>query len=73
MSPEWTQFAITRKASGDDSNLQVLGSDIRKIGDPARIRTSDLLLRRQLLYPAELRDHHKIKYFFTVSGSDLSP
>ena len=25
-------------------------------GDPCRIRTCDLLLRRQLLYPAELRD-----------------
>ena len=26
------------------------------IGDPAWIRTKDLLLRRQLLYPAELPD-----------------
>ena len=26
-------------------------------GDPAAIRTQDLLLRRQLLYPAELRGH----------------
>ncbi len=26
--------------------------------DPVWIRTKDLLLRRQLLYPAELRDHH---------------
>ena len=26
-------------------------------GDPDRIRTCDLLLRRQALYPAELRDH----------------
>jgi hypothetical protein len=26
-----------------------------KLGVPWRIRTSDLLLRRQLLYPAELR------------------
>lgn len=51
------QFAITRKASGDDSNLQVLGSVIRKDGDPGLTRTSDLLLRRQLLYPTELRDH----------------
>ena len=25
--------------------------------DPAAIRTQDLLLRRQLLYPAELRGH----------------
>ena len=28
-------------------------------GDPDRIRTCDLLLRRQLLYPAELRDRIK--------------
>ncbi len=27
------------------------------VGDPAAIRTQDLLLRRQLLYPAELRGH----------------
>ena len=26
--------------------------------DPAATRTQDLLLRRQLLYPAELRGHH---------------
>ena len=30
------------------------------IGDPCRIRTCDLLLRRQLLYPAELRDQINI-------------
>lgn len=34
------QFAITRKASGDDSNLQLLGSVIRKDGDFTRTRTS---------------------------------
>ena len=28
------------------------------ISDPDRIRTCDLLLRRQLLYPAELRDRY---------------
>ena len=28
-----------------------------KNGDPERTRTSDLMLRRHLLYPAELRDH----------------
>ncbi len=27
------------------------------LGDSAAIRTQDLLLRRQLLYPAELRNH----------------
>ena len=29
--------------------------------DPAAIRTQDLLLRRQLLYPAELRGHKETK------------
>ena len=29
-------------------------------GTPERIRTSDLLLRRQTLYPAELRAHMRI-------------
>ena len=31
-------------------------------GDPGTIRTCDLLLRRQLLYPAELRDHNGRNY-----------
>jgi len=34
-----------------------LNSVIGKDGDRASTRTRDLLLRRQLLYPAELRDH----------------
>ena len=50
-------YAITQKASGDDSNLQVLRSDNNTNGDRGTIRTCDLLLRRQLLYPTELRDH----------------
>lgn len=48
-------FAITQKASGDDSNLLVLRSDNNINGDACRIRTYDLFLRRELLYPAELR------------------
>ena len=47
-------YALTKRAAGDDSKLSVLGSDIRKNGDSGRTRTCDLLLRRQLLYPAEL-------------------
>ena len=31
------------------------------LGDPDWIRTNDLLLRRQLLYPAELRDQFFIE------------
>ena len=30
---------------------------LTKSGDPDTIRTYDLLIRSQLLYPAELRDH----------------
>ena len=30
---------------------------LARLGDPGRIRTCDPLLRRQMLYPAELRDH----------------
>lgn len=48
-------FYLTRKASNGDSNLLVYRSDIRKIGDAGTTRTCDLLLRRQLLYPAELQ------------------
>ena len=50
------EFALARRASGEVSNLSVLSSDIDKLGDPGKIRTCDLLLRRQLLYPTELRD-----------------
>ncbi len=37
--------------------LNGLGSNTLTIGDRGTTRTCDLLLRRQLLYPAELRDH----------------
>ena len=33
-----------------------------KSGVPWGIRTPDLLLRRQLLYPAELKAHHRVPY-----------
>ena len=36
-------------------------------GDPAAIRTQDLLLRRQLLYPAELRGHWFFHRHFIIS------
>lgn len=39
-----------------------------KRSDPDWIRTNDLLLRRQLLYPAELRDQKRIADFgFMIS------
>lgn len=47
-------LAITKKASGDDSNLVVLRSDINKNGDPGTTRTYDLLLRRLPVYPPAL-------------------
>ena len=37
--------------------LKDQSSSLLTNGDPASTRTRDLLLRRQLLYPAELRDH----------------
>lgn len=45
------------EVSNSVSNLSVSGSDINKVGESWRIRTSDLFLRRELLYPAELRTH----------------
>ena len=35
---------------------------LRLFCDRDRIRTCDRLLRRQMLYPAELRDHSRINY-----------
>ena len=40
--------------------------------DPDRIRTYDLLLRRQLLYPAELRDRKfRVDLFSRIYKSDF--
>lgn len=41
---------------GGGSDHPVIGWYAVKNGDPERIRTSDLMLRRHLLYPTELRD-----------------
>ncbi len=56
-SDESQSIGLTKKASGYDSNLLVLSSDIGKNGDSGTIRTYDPLLRREMLYPAELRNH----------------
>lgn len=40
---------------GISGNIPIWGMRV-VIGDPGRIRTPDLLIRSQLLYPAELRD-----------------
>ena len=39
-------------------NLYLFIKNPFKSGEPERIRTPDLLLRRQLLYPAELLAHN---------------
>ena len=46
--------------SGNKKN----GRSINKKSDLVAIRTQDLLLRRQLLYPAELRDQRKTTNLF---------
>ena len=43
------------------------------VGDPAAIRTQDLLLRRQLLYPAELRNHRVCRDSLIRTGDLLLP
>lgn len=44
---------------GSFSNLSVSGSDINRLGDSGTTRTYDPLLRREMLYPTELRNHIK--------------
>jgi hypothetical protein len=46
---------IGRRRQKNDPN-QIVGIPRVATGDPERIRTSDLPLRRRLLYPTELRD-----------------
>ena len=41
--------------------------------EPDRIRTCDRLLRRQMLYPAELRVQYKEGYLFVSGYRDLKP
>jgi hypothetical protein len=42
--------------------------------DRDRIRTCDRLLRRQMLYPAELRDHSRVKLrIFKVGVAGFEP
>ena len=57
-NPETPVFALIKRASGDDSKLQVLSSDNGKVGDATWIRTRDLLLRRRVVR----RDHVVIRY-----------
>ena len=51
------QYYLGHKDAVGDSNLSVFSSVISKNGDSGTIRTCDPLLRREMLYPAELRNH----------------
>ena len=54
--PEWSSID---SESADAHLLRQLNEnkDVRRSGAPGRIRTSDPLVRSQMLYPAELRAH----------------
>ena len=54
-SRKWFDSVVWAKHEVPDS----LYFTSKKFGTPERIRTSDLLLRRQTLYPAELRAHEE--------------
>ena len=56
--PDYEQIYIKRKRAHDMCALFV--------GVPEGIRTPDLLLRRQSLYPAELRKHLCIQFYCVV-------
>ena len=58
---------IRRVLSTETLSLTFVRAEQDTISDPDRIRTCDLLLRRQLLYPAELRDQ------FVVVGAGIEP
>ncbi len=49
------------------------GGNVRPFGGPETIRTSDLLLRRESLYPAELRDPDPYSGTPSPSASSLIP
>jgi hypothetical protein len=42
-------------------------------GAPGRIRTSDLVLRRHTLYPAELRAHATIRFYLARAHAPSNP
>jgi site-specific DNA recombinase len=46
-----------KMVSGEASNLSVFSLSNGKTGDSGSIRTNDPLLRREMLYPTELRNH----------------
>src|SRR5690606_7874103 len=64
---------MVRKVCKSKKPFNKKASKLRPVCDRERIRTSDRLLRRQMLYPAELRD---LKVTMNLSGwqdSNLRP
>ena len=62
LMPTWRLVALGKVADAPRlKNIAIVASaELRKVlGDPGRTRTCDPLLRRQMLYPAELRDHRE--------------
>src|SRR5215472_5156548 len=64
---DFTLDSMARKPALDPALRQCRGMCNYDSGAPGEIRTPDLLLRRQPLYPAELRAHcsslYKLSYF----------
>src|ERR1044072_6517966 len=64
-----TLYAATRPAFRHESSLRA--ANWWDFGAPGEIRTPDLLLRRQPLYPAELRAHVCTVYMGKGKGSNV--
>ena len=56
IEPFWYSF-VTEAALGLDMEGEGIKKTLELDGTPGRIRTCDLLLRRQTLYPSELQAH----------------
>src|ERR1043165_6308057 len=57
ISPVWTPFGPQNRRMPQNQISKVFELLEERSGTPGPIRTADLLLRRQTLYPAELRAH----------------
>ena len=55
--PGITDINRSAKAVKDVEEMMPIQEEKKRNGAPGRSRTSDLLVRSQLLYPAELRAH----------------
>src|SRR6267142_2851769 len=55
------------------SRIIVRNCEAGKTGAPGEIRTPDLLLRRQSLYPAELRARYAVRFKLSHGADDQSP